>query len=253
MQTQSAVVDQLQPALPDVRNVLLAIARGCPAPAPQSEAAAIAEELGLTVQAARYGKRTDIAEQFGHVCLSDDEWSVWDAFCPTAYFENRTGRVGESFSDYGFDLIPAPVLKYWRDVKRDYAFDEFQIWTVEENKQDPLLIGIYAGAHYLLARWGTESPELLPFHEVARQVADRFKESITYSDSSERVLLPLLFALVGTLAAVAAYAGMEITDPYAVIPAFVGSGAAGLALALWLLEKERCQHPVVRAAMKFLP
>lgn len=81
-------------------------------------------------------------------------------------------------ASYMHDTIPAEVLRHWSMIRGRYAFDSYEIRTTERTPvmRDPLLIGYFSGAMYLLARWGLESPEALPFKEVARQLKKRREE-----------------------------------------------------------------------------
>lgn len=153
-----------------------------------TQIAAIARDLGLPVQEKRYSAPHSIESDF--TPLSQDAGLIWRSFCPTAY---RTGITeGQSnilsfsawtwlterirpLADYAHDTVPAEVLRHWADVKNRYAFDAFEIRTTERTPamHDPLLIGYFGNAMYLLARWGLESPEALPFKEVAKRMKER--------------------------------------------------------------------------------
>ena len=132
----------------------------------------LAASLGLDAQAKRYQKEYEIIPQlFANARLTNEEDVVWKAFCPRAYGERE-------FARYEFDTIPAEVIEHWAQLKQ-FAWDAFEIRTTEATRnEDPLLIGIYQGARYLLARWGEEAPKLLSFDEVKRRLKEREAERI---------------------------------------------------------------------------
>lgn len=111
---------------------------------------------------------------------------VWDAhYCPTSYMEEI-----ESFQSYSFDTIPVPVLKHWHDLKQQYPFDHFEIWTTKERGRrgvDPLLIGVFERSFYLLARWGKEAKDLLDFSEVCNRVYERHHDYFSLHELPTKV------------------------------------------------------------------
>ncbi len=134
-----------------------------------AEAANLAKELGLELQAKRYEK--PLAE-VAFTAMTDDEILIWRQHCPTTYFQPPT--VNRSLGDYAFDTVPVEVMRHWKAIKDNYAFDSYQIWTTERTPSvsDPLLIGVLGQKLYLLARWGLESPESAPLHKVARDLCE---------------------------------------------------------------------------------
>lgn len=136
-----------------------------------AEAAALAKELGLDLQAKRYEK--PLAENV-FTPLSDDERIVWENYCPTRYVPGGVGEL-RALEQYAFDSVPIEVMRHWKAIKDNYAFDRYEIWTTERRPQaaDPLLIGYIGQKVYLLARWGLESPESMPLKAVAKAVAQR--------------------------------------------------------------------------------
>ena len=120
------------------------------------EIALMCDDLGLKVQARRHRSKRSIEEDFKP--MSELEIEIWNEFCPMLYEEKNWG-------EYKFDKIPSEVVKHISFLKKNYPFDEIQIRTCEK-LADPLLIGIYGGSTYLLARWGLESPESLGLVEV---------------------------------------------------------------------------------------
>lgn len=147
------------------------------------EVAAMAASLGLPVQAQRYSATHCIETDFQP--LTDDELLIWQAFCHTAYASDcstrTTTRIDGPFlegvhlplAEYKYDTIPAEVLRHWHGIKQHYAFDSYQIRTPERvvlQYKDPILIGMHGPVGYLLARWGLESPDSLPFHEVCNKL-----------------------------------------------------------------------------------
>lgn len=145
-------------------NVLIATPKDAAAEHCQTEIAKIAESLGLDVQAKRYTLGANvIPEKFSHVKLSDAEWTIWQAFCPTSY-------SGKQLNGYTFDVIPPPVLKHWGSLA-GLPWDTIEIRTTEKTEfADPILVGTYDNAVYLLARWGEDAPDLISFDEVKDRV-----------------------------------------------------------------------------------
>ena len=140
----------------------------------QDDLSNIAEELGLELQARRYHS-SPVETAFKP--LSDDEWRIWNAYCPTSYSNLQEGRF--HLKNYAFDTIPGEVLRHWKTIKDTFAFDSFQIWTTERTQHyDPLLIGILGEKRYLLARWADEAPGLLPVAEVAWRILERYIKHI---------------------------------------------------------------------------
>jgi hypothetical protein len=136
--------------------------------AADEKTASLAAQLGLKKQAERYARACSVERDF--VPMSVDEQTVWFAFCPKMYRSTREGEL----ENYSFDTIPAEVIEYWARIKQNYAFDSFTIRTTEK-VADPLLIGWFGQAAYLLARWGLESPEDLPLREVAKRVKHEYE------------------------------------------------------------------------------
>lgn len=133
-----------------------------------AEAVRLALELGLEVQSRRHEK--SLAER-AFTPLSADELTLWSTYCPTHYGAPDMGPF-KSLSEYGFDTIPVEVMRHWKSIKDNYTFDSYQIWTVEKTRllTDPLLIGVIGPNHYLLARWGLESPGDLSVHDIAEKM-----------------------------------------------------------------------------------
>ena len=134
-------------------------------PSENDEASTLAKELGLIRQAEHHRKGAySIPEAFASTILSGQELAVWQEYCPTSYTEGT-----EEFKNYQFDTIPLPVLRHWKSVREQFPFDSFQVWTTERPQiqlNDPLLIGIFQGVRYLIARWGKEAADLISFEEV---------------------------------------------------------------------------------------
>lgn len=130
--------------------------------------AKLAAELGLEVQARRYSK-SSVEDCF--TPLTADERLIWDAYCPTAYWLKADPNNNKMISDYAFDTVPEPVLRHWKAIRDNFAFDNFMIKTTEKTAyKDPLLIGTHGENRYLLARWGQEAPDLVPLTEVAKRL-----------------------------------------------------------------------------------
>lgn len=158
---------------------VLAIARKSEA-VNNEDLAAIALSLGLPAQAQRYSAPHSVEQDF--TPLAPDEWLIWQAFCPTGYRTDVAEPMRHQISnglyctelplaEYKYDTIPPAVLKHWQAIKQNYGFDSFQIRTTEKTQFcDPILIGLVGAVPYLLARWGLESPESMPFAEVRRRL-----------------------------------------------------------------------------------
>src|SRR3990167_6095027 len=133
-----------------------------------SDAAKLAKELGLEVQAKRYEK--PLAENV-LTALTADEVILWGHHCPTRYAH---GADIHDLAQYAFDSVPIEVMRHWKAIKDNYIFDRYEIWTTERTLgTDPLLIGVIGQKLYLLARWGLESPEQAQLKDLARQVAQQ--------------------------------------------------------------------------------
>lgn len=159
-------------------------------PSEDDEASKLAKELGLIRQAEHHRKGAySIPEAFASTILSGQELAVWQEYCPTSYTEGT-----EEFMNYQFDTIPLPVLRHWKSVREQFPFDSFQIWTTERPQiqlSDPLLIGIFQGVRYLIARWGKEAADLISFEEVRERVLqglhDGFEISLLPQPIGERI------------------------------------------------------------------
>ena len=143
-----------------------------------SEAVALAKELGLELQAKRYEK--PLAENV-FTPLSRDEITLWRAHCPTWYREGGGDNIRD-LKDYAFDNVPIEVMRHWKAIKDNYAFDRYQIWTTERTRHtDPLLIGVIGQKLYLLARWGLEAPGDMSVKDVAQGIYDaNYNELASY-------------------------------------------------------------------------
>jgi len=134
-----------------------------------NEASTLAKELGLELQAKRYEK--PLAED-AFKALTADEVELWGHHCPTRYAPGGFERQ-RKLEDYAFDNVPVEVMRHWKSIKDNYAFDRYEIWTTERTaNQDPLLIGALGTHLYLLARWGLESPDQLPLKQIAQNIYD---------------------------------------------------------------------------------
>lgn len=135
------------------------------------EASALAKELGLELQARRYEK--PLAEEV-FTALTADEVTLWAHHCPTHYFQPPVAQGNRALEAYGFDSVPVEVMRHWKAIKDNYAFDSFQIWTTERTPRtsDPLLIGWIGTKAFLLARWGLESPDAMSLKEIAKSLYD---------------------------------------------------------------------------------
>ena len=151
---------------------------------PDGEAVELAKKLGLSRQADRYQKGTNgIAQIFATSLLQGEEADVLQWYCPTRYVEGT-----QQFEGYIFDTIPTAVLKYWAGLKEKYAFDAFEIWTTERTaNNDPLLIGVYEGARYLLARWGKEAADLISYAEVRAKICESLCRQFTLEELPAKV------------------------------------------------------------------
>lgn len=143
-----------------------------------TEAASLARELGLEVMARRYEKA--LAENV-FTPLTEDEVLIWAYHCPTRYIPGTENNGNwKKLEVYAFDSIPVEVMKHWKSIKDNYAFDHFEVWTTERVQQrnltDPLLIGVIGQKFYLLARWGLESPENVSVRDLAKKIHDEAYE-----------------------------------------------------------------------------
>lgn len=167
-------------------NVLLAEGKQVASSGGNEEAVKLAQKLGLDQQAIRYQKSgADISSTFDQFRLSAVEMAIWKAFCPTVYVEGT-----DAFKAYHFETVPLEVLRYWNKLKEQHPFDRFEIWTTEVPEvrtSDPLLIGVFEGVHYLLARWGKEAEAILSFSQVCDQVFDRLHHNFTLGSLPEIV------------------------------------------------------------------
>ena len=132
-----------------------------------AEAAKLAAELGLKIQAERYEK--PLAEH-AFTPLTEDEAMLWMHHCPTRY--STTGRVRD-LAQYAFDNVPIEVMRHWKAIKENYSFDRYEIWTTERTAaSDPLLIGVVGQRLFILARWGLESPSAASAKDIALAIHD---------------------------------------------------------------------------------
>jgi hypothetical protein len=144
------------------------------------EVSAIAAELGLVRQAEHHRRGEHlIPKAFASTKLSGQELAIWQMYCPTHYVDGT-----EEFKNYQLDTIPVPVLRHWKDVKGKFPFDSYEIWTAERLLRrvgDPLLIGIFQKAQYLIARWGEEATDLISFEEVREHVLQGLRRGFEIS------------------------------------------------------------------------
>lgn len=140
---------------------------------PSEEAAALAGELGLAIQVKRY-RKASAEKAFQN--LTNDEMVIWSSHCPTRYASGEDLTRGyQPLSGYAFDIVPIEVMRHWKSIKDNYAFDRYEIWTTEKTKNtDPLLLGTLGPHLFLLARWGLESPGQLSLTDIAKSIYDRF-------------------------------------------------------------------------------
>ena len=152
------------------------------------ERIASAESLGLTVQTQLHKEELRYLENKpeGLSPLTVDEMSIWHAWLPTIYRDDahcpEKNVLIRKLSSYAFDRIPSPVYRLWVRLEKQKVFDYYEIWTPEkEEKTDPVLIGVLAGQHHLLARWGESDANLITFENV---VASLWKNWPSTSDLS---------------------------------------------------------------------
>ena len=151
-----------------------------------NEAVAICRDLGLKIQEQRYAVGRRVEDSF--TPMTNDELLLWRWYCPKPYGTDPEFLVTPSkLENYAFDTIPVEVLKHWSEIKKNYAFDSFQIRTTERTaNSDPLLIGNLGQACYLLARWGNDSPDLLSLKDVAVKLCQSVSSLAWYPFQSER-------------------------------------------------------------------
>ncbi|MBI2005027.1 hypothetical protein HYS79_02635 [Patescibacteria group bacterium] len=138
-----------------------------------------AESLGLEAQSASI--KADIATvERGRLIttspMTDTELTIWRAWLPTAYTDIGDDKRHQ-LANYHFDRIPQPVLKMWQKHKESGAFERFEIWTPENPRPDPILVGVNGTARHLLARWGESDANLISFDDVKRELMRRWDEN----------------------------------------------------------------------------
>jgi hypothetical protein len=151
-----------------------------PATTHDPEAAQLAADLGLKIQAARYSKAPVLGS---FTPMTQEEIILWSHHCPTVYSTHpwldpeRTKNV----ETYAFDSIPVEVMRHWKLIQDNYAFDRYGIWTTEKTiNKDPLLIGVLGPDRFLLARWGLESPGEMSLKDIAKKVYDDLCQEADY-------------------------------------------------------------------------
>ena len=160
-----------------------------------SEDIKVCEALGLTGQLTLLNtKNNKIQTDFAHCKVSKEDYAIWRKFCPGLYSTLIDQRYyyERHISRYIFDSIPPPVLKHWNYIKQNYDFDFFEIRTREATTpySDPLLFGHLGQDIFLLARWDSESPDMLSFEQVkAIIMKDEAKENTKAMMES---LIPIL-------------------------------------------------------------
>ncbi len=116
----------------------------------------LCESLGLTMQATVDGDEQQA--QF-YPELTGLELAVWMQFLPTHYSKN----AGQ-WKNYQFDIVPQDAL-YEIDLAASMRkFLDFEIWTPERQKSDPLVVGVVgnrgmngekgSARFFKIARWG---------------------------------------------------------------------------------------------------
>lgn len=95
-------------------------------------------------------------EKLGYQRVSEAKMKIWEAYLPKEY-------KGRDLAEFSFKRIPETALVVWETAKEIGIFQEFSIRTperksimvrVKERLQDPILLGWYDGAPYMIARWG---------------------------------------------------------------------------------------------------
>ncbi len=140
------------------------------------EKLSIAKSLGLKAQAKSL--KTDLATvERGCIIatppMTDSELAIWRAWLPTAYTD-LPDEEDHKLADYNFDRIPSPVLKMWQGHKKSGLFERFEIWTPENPRPDPILVGVNGNSRHLLARWGESDANLVSFNDIKRELVRRW-------------------------------------------------------------------------------
>lgn len=138
-----------------------------------------AEGLGLKAQACSI--KVDLATvERGRLIttppMTNTELIIWQAWLPTIY-SDVTDDNRHQLANYHFDRVPSPVLKMWQKHKESGAFERFEIWTPENPRPDPILVGVNGNARHLLARWGESDADLVSFDDIKRELVRRWHKS----------------------------------------------------------------------------
>ena len=141
----------------------------------------LCRELGLDKQIELLDRQRFLSN-FPYCEMTEEEYRVYGRVFPTKYCK-------AGIKEYRFDCIPNEVLELWFDVKRENVFDELEIWTPEQLKVDPLLVGIvkkFSLRPFLLARWGEA---LLGWEEIkkkAEELASRSQFGMSQQEIQSR-------------------------------------------------------------------
>lgn len=161
------------------RNVMVAI----PEQQDVVEGAKLAEKLGLEQQVFRYQtKHPDIWTTFACFQLSETEKIIWRNFCTTSHVEGT-----REFKDYYFETIPVSVLKHWDEMKQQYPFEHFEIWSSSGGFEEHLLIGAFGASLCLLARWKDGTKNLLSYSQVCDHVYDSLHHSFRLDELPTKI------------------------------------------------------------------
>lgn len=154
-------------------------------PADQAKAARLkdriadAQSLGLKTQVQSLRRKLVSVKKGGRIAtlpMTKNEVLIWGVWLPMTY-KDRSDRHNEyerQLSEYGFDQIPGHVLKLWKKYKEQKLFQRFEIWTPENPRPDPILVGINGESSYLLARWGESDANLVSFEDIKREIMRRW-------------------------------------------------------------------------------
>lgn len=219
-----------------------------------------AKYLGLKAQVASL--KADIATvECGRLIttapLTDAELTIWRAWLPTAYTDVGDDRHHQ-LANYHFDRIPQPVLKCWQKHKKAGLFERFEIWTPENHKPDPILVGVNGNARHLLARWGESDANLVSFDDIKRELVRRwykdepigneeFKERWARSERTMIAVLATMFVTIFTFLVSVFALSFLVDSPKVGIPV-AGMIATAIAITTFIYVRRWITNELLRSS-----
>lgn len=261
MLAQEIFVIEKKPTLTDKEKARVAVI---------SEKLATAQSLGLKAQVKAIKSELTSLQKGSLIAtapMSKAELLIWGAWLPTAYLDHPNEDIGEKkLSEYEFDRIPSPVLKIWKHHKDAKNFERFEIWTPEDARPDPILIGVNGNTRHLLARWGESDANLVSLDDIKHELVRRWKAGDWLKDSNEDVFerhhrgdIAFWFGLLSAVATFVATMGLmwflDMTKAQAPFLALIAlAGAVGLGVGIWKYrhktEKLFNASPLMQAIVK---